>query len=121
MEQIDLLRKSDLDWLQKKGDEALKFNETLGGRIAEAADGLLIALFVSQLNKFLTPKIPDNVKVELHDVFDNVVTASYQNALIELSDVVEKIIENNDIDSKLKPWLLAIVEIYKGIIEQLTF
>jgi hypothetical protein len=118
---MDLLKKEHLKWLQEKGDDAIDFNDSLAGRIAEAADGLVISLFAGQLNKWLTPKVPDNVKEQLHDVFDNVIVSDYQKSLIELADVIEVIIENNEIEPNLKPWLLALIEIYKGVVEQLVF
>ena len=120
---MDLFRKQDLEWIKEQGDAALNWEDILkgfGGKIAEAGDGLAISLFTKQLNKWLSPQLSDEIKAELHDVFDKVMEKDYQDALVELADVGELLIENEKISDKLRPWLSAFIEIYKGIIVQLV-
>ena len=119
---MDLLRKEDINWLKEKGDIAINFNEVLGGfagKIAEAGDSLVIGMFANQINKWLSPKIAENVKFEAQQVFDKIIDGDYEKALIELSDIITAVIANKDINSKFRPWILMIIEIYKGIISQL--
>ena len=120
---MELFREQDLDWLKSKGDEALDWESIfkgLGGKIAEAGDGLVISLFTKQLNKWVSPKLSDEIKQELHDVFDRVMEKDYENALVELADVGEIFINSDKVSDKVRPWLLAFIEIYKGIIVQLV-
>jgi len=117
---MDLFREIDLKWLKEKGDEALDWDVILkgfGGKIAEAGDGLVISLFTKQLNKWLSPQISEEIKKELHDVFDKVMGNDYESALLELSDVGAILITK--VNDKLRPWLLVLIEIYKGVIVQL--
>ena len=119
---MDLFRTKDLDWIKEKGDAALDWDKIIkgwGGNIAEAGDGIVIGLFSKQVNKWLSPQLDDSLKQELHDVFDKVIASDYKEALIELSDVGVYLANHEKIPVKLKPWLSAFIEIYKGIINQL--
>ena len=119
---MDLFRDKDLKWIKEKGDEAWDWEviiKGIPGKIAEMGDGPAIGLFTKQLNKWLSPQLSDEIKKELHDVFDFVIEENYMTALLELSDVGEVLIEKEEVPAKLKPWLLAILEIYKGVIGQL--
>lgn len=120
---MELFREKDLEWLKEKGDSAWDWSEIIKGvpgKIAEMGDGPVIGLFTKQLNKWLSPQLEDEIKKELHDVFDGVIAENYELALTELSDVAEVLINEFNVNDKLRPWLLAILEIYKGIIGQLV-
>jgi len=120
---MDLFLQKHLDWIKQEGDKALDWEKIIkgfGGKIAESGDGLVIGLFSKQINKWLSPQLPDEVKAELHEVFDSVIEKDYKEALMELADVAEWIIENTEINEKLKPWLLMVINIYEGVIEQLV-
>jgi hypothetical protein len=119
---MDLFRKKDLEWLKEKGDEALNWDEILsgiGGKLTEAADGLVIVLFAKQLNKWLSAQLEDHIKKELHDVFDAIIQEDYKNALIQLADIGEFYKESDKVSEKLKPWLNVMIEIYRGVVAQI--
>ena len=118
---MDLFLERHLDWLKESGDEAFDWedifeNKKLVGKVVELGDGPIIGMFTKQINKWLSPKIPDNVKEELHQVFDKVIGKNYNEALVELSDVAVVILENREVDPKYMPWINIAIEIYKGIV-----
>lgn len=120
MSELKLFRNSDIDWVKKLADESLVFSDSIGGRIAEAADGMLTALFVSQLNNFVTPYIPQDIIGEIHDVFDEVKEGDTKGAALEALDVIQDIfdgLKGRIENEKIHPWLDVIVQIFRGLVE----
>lgn len=118
---MELFRENDLKWLKEKGDDAWNWEEIIKGvpgKVAELGDGPVIGVFTKQLNKWLSPQIPDSAKEELHDVFDSVMEGNYNEALAGLADVAVAVMDNFEISEKIKPWINLALELYKGIIAQ---
>lgn len=119
---MELFRDVDLKWLKEKGDDAWNWEEIIKGipgKVAELGDGPAIGIFTKQLNKWLSPQVPDSIKDDIHEVFDMVIAEEYQKALLELADVAEAILDEVDLSEKIKPWISLALELYKGIIAQL--
>lgn len=121
--EMDFFRDIDRKWIKENADNALNFKEIIKNKLIGAAieisDGFIFGEAADQVNRVLTPRVQDNIKIELHEVFDKVQEGDYKTALIELTDVGRKIAENKEVSIKALYWIELSISMVKAIISEL--
>jgi len=103
------LKESHIKWGIDTIDDFTHF-----GMIGEAVERPVLSIAFNQLNKFVSPKVPDDFKTEIHEALDKVVEGNYPAAVDEAFDVVQLAVEKI---KKLDPVVREIAEALLKVIE----
>jgi hypothetical protein len=120
----DFLLKEFVDFAGEKVDDLKKFRNPL----LEAIDGPGTKLFLNQVvNRYVSPLIPEEVKLESHEAQMAVVEAYKDSVLteeekediaIQLADIPEKIIERVDLNPGVQQMVKATFDFIDGVLKE---
>ena len=120
---MELLLKNHIEFGAKFIDKAYEFDNV----VAEAADGPVAKFSLVQTSKFLSPKIEDDIKKEVHDVMDSIILGLEDNTLdeaekekiaSELLDIPELIISKSKLSEGVKGIIKGLFYTLDGIIKE---
>lgn len=78
---LDLFLKNHIEWGAKEVDRFVEFdNKTILTRVIEAVDGPGAKIGLNQINKYVSPLIPDELKVPIHAALDDVIAGETAEA-----------------------------------------
>ena len=121
----DFLLKDFVDFAGEKVDDLKKFKNPLW----EAIDGPGTKLFLNQVvNRYVSPLIPEDVKLESQEAQVAVIEAykdgvlteeEKENIAIQLADIPEKIIERADLNPGVQQMVKSAFMFIDGVIKEL--
>ena len=119
----DLLRKQDIDYLIDGVDlltDKIK-SKGIGATIIEIAERPASRLVFNQLNKTVSPLVPEYIKDNIHEAFDKLAEKDYLGAAEAIATVPVEIIEQSKkLEAGKKEIVIGIVNLVTGTIIELT-
>ena len=110
MAETKLLLKSHVNWAADRVDDIIDSKNI----IVEAVDRPAAKIIINLLNDKVSPLIPDEIKLELHESLDAVVAEDYDTAADEAFDVVEQLVEITGLSESVKQILIALISLIKA-------
>jgi len=102
----------------EKGSQFLDDLFVLKG-IGEAADGPLAKFSLKQVNKYASPHVPDALKPDIQDVFNQILEKDWDDAGAELTDVISDLVNGANLKPGLKDIIVGALSLVKGAIASL--
>jgi hypothetical protein len=87
---------------------------TFKGGFVDSFDGPLYKLVLNQLNKAISPKIPDGYKPDFHETLDRVFEKDWDDAGAEAIDIVKTVVSEFDIDESIQSIITGLLDVIKG-------
>lgn len=88
MDAIMLFRDQDVSFISKKVDEALKLKG-----FWEVVDGPAAIAVLKITNPIVSPKLPDNLKTDIHSMMDEIIEGDKAGASEKLADLLNSRID----------------------------
>jgi hypothetical protein len=102
----------------KRGAEVLD-KLTFKNGFVDTFDGPAYGFVLKQINKAISPRIPDEFKPEFHEAMDKVIAEDWDDAGAEAIDIVKQIVGKFNIEDSIKTIITGLLDVLKGALADL--
>ena len=85
----------------------------------EAIDGPVSKFTLKQVNKYASGHVPDDLKPDLQDVFNEILEKDFDDAGAELTDVIGDLVADANLKPGVKDLIIGALSLVKGAIASL--